>query len=1018
MAEQRLTAAVRCYSEPIPPPPKKGKRRRKKRPGWRGLPLGARVLVLDTETTADFAQSLLFGAFRVYEIVGTKYQLSSEGLISADTLTIEQRKSVEQYARRHGLPVYGRTPFVRDVFLREVYDAGTLCVGFNLPFDLSRFAVRWGRCRKRGWQDGFTLYLLDTRNEPPIHVKALDSKRAFIEFGGYWKLGRREQRGRHAFAGRFLDLKTLVFALTGEAHSLESACAALGVPYKKREVRHGIVAEENLVYNREDVDATWRLYLGAAAEWNRHPFTPLPAPQVSPNSPPEVLPDLDPQSFIATRAYSPATIGKEYLRAMGIKPRREQQPDFPKDVLGYAMVAYYGGRSEVHIRGEIVPVTYLDVLSMYPTVCTLMRLWPFITADRIEVEEFTDRAQGFLERLNTDDLYRQETWAEMTIVAEIHPDGDILPIRAQYQEEGDYQIGVNFSTSELDNGLWYMLPDLVASKYLTGRPPRIRRALRLHPVGMQSGLRVVKLLGEVDVDPWRDDFFRMLIERRHEFQQTRDMAKTAGDDVRAKYFDGLQQGLKIIANATSYGIFAEIDDKITGARETDVHGLWRFTADISQEEHPGAFAFSPLAALITSAARLMLAMVEVQLKARGASYAFADTDSMAVVGIAEVVDAIRAEFSVLTPYVFGGDLLKLEDENKPDPRAKSDPQLYCYAISAKRYVLFNSADDGNVIIRKPSEHGLGHLLSPAPDTEDHGWMGDFWAAIARWAQGHVPEPAAALPFSRLPALGRFPIARPVILQRFGPAAIARVKQRRSPGRPVRRLHVRPFNFMLVAFPDTGDVTTGGETYWENQGAKDHRLLRPRQSIRPIAPYEQDPNKWKRLPWVDLHTGRPVKLSWTEEPTYLETGTVRVQTYRDVLRRHLTHPESKYAGQDGQPCSFHTLGELQRLHVNIVDVVHIGKESHDLEEVQNQLISAASTYVTYVDNPAAWEKDLHTLFEIPRRLLAKLTGLHPRSLRAILNRARNPHPRHRLLLQHIARQWRLGVLIKEVGPPIR
>jgi hypothetical protein len=921
-----------------------------------------------------------------------------------------QRESIEQYARRHGLSVYERTPFIHDVFIREVCDAGTLCVGFNLPFDLSRFAVRWGRCRKRGWQDGFTLYLLDTRNEPPIHVKALDSKRAFIELGAYWKLGRREQRGRYAFAGRFLDLKTLVFALTGEPHSLESACAALGTSYRKREIQHGIVADENLAYNREDVAATWRLYLAAAAEWNKHPFTPLPAPQVPPNSSPESLPDLDPEAFIATRAYSSATIGKEYLRSMGIRPRREQQPDFPKDLLGYAMVAYYGGRSEVHVRRQIVPVTYLDVLSMYPTVCTLMRLWRFIIADRIEVEESTDRAERLLQGLNIDDLYRQETWPEMPVIAEIYPDDDILPIRAQYEAEGDYQIGVNFAKSELDKGLWYMLPDLIASKYLTGKPPRLRQALRMRPVGMQSTLRRVKLLSEVEVDPWRDDFFRVLIEKRHGFQQSRDTAKIAGDGARARYFDGLQQGLKIIANATSYGIFAEVDDKTTGAKEADVHGLWRFTADISREEHPGAFAFSPFAALITSAARLMLAMVEVELKARGATYAFADTDSMAVVGSSEIVDSIRAKFAALTPYIFGGDLLKLEDENRVDPRVALDPQLYCYGISAKRYALFNNSDDGSVIIRKPSEHGLGYLMSPSPDIEDRAWMGEFWAAIARWAKGQIPEPAVGMPFSHLPALGRFPIARPSVLQRFG-QPVAGLGGRKSPG----SVHpeIRPFNFMLAAFPHTGDITTGGEAYWEHQRG-DLTLLRTRQPIRPIAPYEQDPSKWRSLPWVDLHTGKPVKLARTEEPTYLQTDSIRVQTYRDVLRRHLTHPESKYGGQDGQPCSFDTTGELRRLCVSVVDVVHIGKESHDLEDVQNQLISAASAYVTYVDKPAAWEKDLQTLREIPRRVLAKLSGLHPRSLRAILNRARSPHPRHRVLLQEIARRWRAGLLRKDLS----
>lgn len=1005
MAEQRLTAAVRCYSEPIPPPKKKKKRRKKRRPGWRSLRLGERILVLDTETTVDFAQSLLFGAFRVYQLAGTDYQLLTEGLISDEALTKEQRSVVENYARRHGLPAHPRTSFVRDVFIREVYSAGSLCVGFNLPFDLSRLAVKWGRCRKQGWEDGFTLYLLDSKTEPPIHVKALDSKRAFIEFGSYWEFSRREQRGRRAFAGRFLDLKTLVFALTGEAHSLESACGAMGIPYKKREVRHGIVAEENLAYNREDVDATWRLYLAAAGEWNRHPFTHLPAPQVPPNSPPEAMPDLDPQAFIATRAYSPATIGKEYLRAMGIRPRREQQPDFPKDVLGYAMVAYYGGRSEVHIRRQIVPVTYLDVLSMYPTVCTLMGLWAFIIADHVEVEEATDHVQDLIERITLDDLFRPETWSDMAALIELDADSDILPIRGQYEEGGDYQIGINVVDSKLDKFLWYMLPNLVASKLLTGRVPRIRRALRFRAAGIQPGLRSVQLLGGGEVDPLRDDFFKVLIERRHEFQHAQDMAKEKGDATHERYFDSLQQGLKIIANATSYGIFAEIDEKTTGAQTADVYGLWRFKADITQEEHFGAFAFSPLAALITSAAKLMLAIAEVELVTRGASYAFADTDSMAIVGPSDVAEAVRARFATLTPYVFGGDLLKLEDENQPHPRANADPKLYCYAISAKRYVLFNVADDGSIIIRKPSEHGLGHLLSPMHDEEDKEWMKEFWAAITRWARGELKHPAESLLFSDLPALGKFPITRPTILRRFGRVgATAEPAVGKTPSPQTAK--VRPFNFMLVAFPDTGDVTTGGEAYWEEKGSRKTGLpLRLKQPIRPIAPYEKDPRKWRSLRWVDLHTGRPVKLAWTPEPTYFETGTIRVQTYRDVVRRHLAHPESKSAGPDGTPCSSDTFGQLGRLSVEIIDLLHIGKESHELEEVQAQLIPPALTYVTYHDKTAEWEKDLRTLWEIPRSTISKLSGLHPRSIRAILNRRREPHPRHRRLLRGIAREWR-------------
>ena len=70
----------------------------------------------------------------------------------------------------------------------------------------------------------------------------------------------------------------------------------------------------------------------------------------------------------ASRAYSPATIGKAYLREMGVRsPAKRVDPE----ILGYGMSAYYGGRAECRIRRTPVPVVYCDFLSMYPTVCAL-----------------------------------------------------------------------------------------------------------------------------------------------------------------------------------------------------------------------------------------------------------------------------------------------------------------------------------------------------------------------------------------------------------------------------------------------------------------------------------------------------------------------------------------------------------------------------------------------------------------------------------------------------------------------
>jgi hypothetical protein len=88
-----------------------------------------------------------------------------------------------------------------------------------------------------------------------------------------------------------------------------------------------------------------------------------------------------------TKAYSPASIGKAYLRRMGIKPILQRQPDFPKTHLGHAQSAFFGGRTSAHIRRVPVPVVYTDFRSMYPTVNSLMDLWRFVTAREIQVVE-------------------------------------------------------------------------------------------------------------------------------------------------------------------------------------------------------------------------------------------------------------------------------------------------------------------------------------------------------------------------------------------------------------------------------------------------------------------------------------------------------------------------------------------------------------------------------------------------------------------------------------------------------
>jgi len=45
--------------------------------------------------------------------------------------------------------------------------------------------------------------------------------------------------------------------------------------------------------------------------------------------------------------------------------------------------------------------------------------------------------------------------------------------------------------------MWFTIADLIASKILTGKTPRVVRALRFEPHGRTTSLEPVSLLGEV-----------------------------------------------------------------------------------------------------------------------------------------------------------------------------------------------------------------------------------------------------------------------------------------------------------------------------------------------------------------------------------------------------------------------------------------------------------------------------------------------------------------------------------------
>jgi hypothetical protein len=973
------------------------------------------MLVFDTETRTDATQRLTFGSYRFF----LEGRCLEEGLFYGDDLPVEDRRVLEEYAKMQEaetvsegdrkLKVLTRSQFVDKLFV-AAYKSRCLLVGFNLPFDLSRISCDFTTARGRfagGFSLGLWSYTDKTGRErsdhfrPRIGIKHIDSKRALKGFTSRNSPDETDlipedcqtgtpQQG-YKFRGHFLDLRTLAFALTDKGYSLDSACRVFGVEHGKQSVaRHGEVSPEYIEYNRRDVLATFELAEKLLEEYARHPIT-----------------------LQATKAYSPASVGKAYLRAMGIQPILERQPKFPKEYLGYAQTAFFGGRASAHIRKVAVPVVYTDFLSMYPTVNILMGLWRFVVAEEIRVvKDCGPEVTEFLKKLKPEDLFKPNTWKSLTAFVRIFPDGDILPTRAKYSTvSNDWQVAVNHlcadENSSVNQELWFSLPDVVASVILTGRIPKIADAFRIEPHGIQSGLESTKLRGAIEIDPAGRDFFQVTIEQRKGIPSRADLTEIE----KAR----LDKALKVLANAASYGIYAEMNPQETNEKTTvTCHGIDQepFTCRVVHPDVPGEFCFPPLASLITGAARLMLSLVEYSITQLGGTYAMEDTDSMAIVATKngglvacpggphrmengsnavkalswKQVEEISQNFHRLNPYrqdAIPGSVLKIEEDNF-DPKNGKQRQLYCLAISAKRYVLFLRDKAGHpVLLRKDvsnktdrwSQHGLGHLLNPTVQSgTDRDWIGRVWLNILLRAYG---LPAQKLGFEDLPATGRVSVSSPTAMRPFALF---------NAGKPYSR-QLKPFNFVLTCQVRQLGHPTGADP----------------ERFHLIAPYDSDSARWITTDWIDQYTGNLHRV--TTNGHHGNRETARVKTYGEILREYEFHPEAKCSDSDSNVCGKQTVGLLSRRHAQIDCVRFIGKESNSLEDVEARLVhSTGNVYTEYCDPKRDdWVTTLRPkLKKLSLTRLEEESGLSRRALLDIRAGRSRPHPINRIVLAKIAK----------------
>ena len=325
----------------------------------------------------------------------------------------------------------------------------------------------------------------------------------------------------------------------------------------------------------------------------------------------------NPVDLRSDKAYSPASIAKAYLDQMRIK-KPKQHFRAPNKMLGIAMQSYYGGRAECRPRKTPVPVIHTDFTSQYPTVNALLGNWQVLTSASVRFVNCTAKARKLLARTNLDDTFDRALWKQLSFFALVKPQADILPVRTVYGDTGKTQnIGLNYLSSE--KPIWYAAPDLIASKILTGKTPRILKALEMVRGGRQNLLKSTNLGGMVKIKPAEQDFYCEVIQQKAIYK---------------KKNESLANFLKVLANSGSYGLFVEVNTE-TKTKEQEIvyfSGEMKGKVDSNYSEKPGAWYFPPIASLITSGGRLLLAMLEKSVDEKEGSYLFCDTDSLCIVG--------------------------------------------------------------------------------------------------------------------------------------------------------------------------------------------------------------------------------------------------------------------------------------------------------------------------------------------------------------------------------------------------
>jgi hypothetical protein len=265
--------------------------------------------------------------------------------------------------------------------------------------------------------------------------------------------------------------------------------------------------------------------------------------------------------------------------------------------------------------------------------------------------------------------------------------------------------------------------------------------------------------------------------------------------------------------------------------------------------------------------------------------------------------------------------------------------VHGYAISAKRYALM----EGSKIIEVKG-HGLGYLMSPA-SSDEPDWMRAAWQYIL--GLDNVPCDGSDPAWLDRPAMMKIPVSSPAVLGRL-------------------KGFCKPYDFVLAPILRSDKLTP--------QERAEKPIL--------ITRFNKHSDQWLDATYYDVRTGKKCHITVGDR----KNGRIPVKTYREILHQYLYHPESKFAGPDGNPCDPWTRGVLQRRHIVAADFKYCGKEiKRKLEQgpVDHETDFKVKVYAN--GRVTADPEILRAMADFSEREINKATGLARRIIRRIRHR---------------------------------